>query len=171
MPHQSHLQQSLRALLAGQRIATLGVQPIADFSQPQALPGPGLSCVPWAWDSQFCCLIIHVSALASHTQAMEQHPAVSLMVVAAEHPGSGVHALEHVSIQGIESTPPPNSLPGQAAKASYLQRFPEAEGMTMLCDFRFVCITPTGARHIAGFGAARGVDDQELIATFNPVAD
>lgn len=171
MPHQSHLQQSLRALLASQRTATLGVQPIADFSLPQALPAPGLSCVPWAWDSQFCCLIIHVSALASHTRAMEQHPAVCLMVVASEQPGSGVHALERVSIQGIASTPPPDSLLGQAAKASYLQRFPEAEAMTMLGDFRFVCITPASARHIAGFGAARDVDDQELIATLNPVAD
>ena len=171
MPHESHLQQSLRALLATQRIATLGVQPLADFSVPQALPAPGLSCVPWAWNSEFCCLVIHVSALASHTQAMEQHPAVSLMMTAQEQANTGVHALERVSIQGVASTPPPESLLCQAAKNSYLQRFPEAEAMTMLADFRFVCITPSNARHIAGFGAARDVDDQELIATFNPASD
>ena len=170
MPHESHLQQSLRALLATQRIATLGVQPLADFSMPQALPAPGLSCVPWAWNSEFCCLVIHVSALASHTQAMEQHPAVSLMMTAQEQANTGVHALERVSIQGIASTPPPESLLCQTAKNSYLQRFPEAEAMTMLADFRFVCITPSRARHIAGFGAARDVDDQELIATFNPAS-
>ena len=171
MPHESHLQQSLRALLATQRIATLGVQPLADFSMPQALPAPGLSCVPWAWNSEFCCLVIHVSALASHTQAMEQHPAVSLMMTAQEQANTGVHALERVSIQGIASTPPPESLLCQTAKNSYLQRFPEAEAMTMLADFRFVCITPINARHIAGFGAARDVDDQELIATLNPASD
>ena len=171
MPHESHLQQSLRALLATQRIATLGVQPLADFSMPQALPAPGLSCVPWAWNSEFCCLVIHVSALASHTQAMEQHPAVSLMMTAQEQANTGVHALERVSIQGVASTPPPESLLCQAAKNSYLQRFPEAEAMTMLADFRFVCITLGHARHIAGFGAARDVDDQELIATFNPASD
>ena len=171
MPHESHLQQSLRALLATQRIATLGVQPLADFSMPQALPAPGLSCVPWAWNSEFCCLVIHVSALASHTQAMEQHPAVSLMMTAQEQANTGVHALERVSIHGVASTPPPESLLCQAAKNSYLQRFPEAEAMTMLADFRFVCITPSRARHIAGFGAARDVDDQELIATFNPASD
>ena len=171
MPHESHLQQSLRALLATQRIATLGVQPLADFSMPQALPAPGLSCVPWAWNSEFCCLVIHVSALASHTQAMEQHPAVSLMMTAQEQANTGVHALERVSIHGVASTPPPESLLCQAAKNSYLQRFPEAEAMTMLADFRFVCITPINARHIAGFGAARDVDDQELIATFNPASD
>ena len=171
MPHESHLQQSLRALLATQRIATLGVQPLADFSMPQALPAPGLSCVPWAWNSEFCCLVIHVSALASHTQAMEQHPAVSLMMTAQEQANTGVHALERVSIQGIASTPPPESLLCQTAKNSYLQRFPEAEAMTMLADFRFVCITPSNARHIAGFGAARDVDDQELIATINPASD
>ena len=171
MPHESHLQQSLRALLATQRIATLGVQPLADFSVPQALPAPRLSCVPWAWNSEFCCLVIHVSALASHTQAMEQHPAVSLMMTAQEQANTGVHALECVSIQGVASTPPPESLLYQTAKNSYLQRFPEAEAMTMLADFRFVCITPSRARHIAGFGAARDVDDQELIATLNPASD
>ena len=171
MPHESHLQQSLRALLATQRIATLGVQPLADFSMPQALPAPGLSCVPWAWNSEFCCLVIHVSALASHTQAMEQHPAVSLMMTAQEQANTGVHALERASIQGVASTPPPESLLCQAAKNSYLQRFPEAEAMTMLADFRFVCITPSNERHIAGFGAARDVDDQELIATLNPASD
>ena len=171
MPHESHLQQSLRALLATQRIATLGVQPLADFSLPQALPAPGLSCVPWAWNSEFSCLVIHVSALASHTQAMERHPAVSLMMTAQEQADTGAHALERVSIQGVASTPPPESLLCQAAKNSYLQRFPEAEAMTMLADFRFVCITPSRARHIAGFGAARDVDDQELIATLNPASD
>ena len=171
MPHESHLQQSLRALLATQRIATLGVQPVADFSQPLSLPAPGLSCVPWAWNSEFFCLVIHVSALASHTQAMEQHPAISLMMVAQEQAGSGVHALERVSIQGVASTPPAQSSLWLAAKASYLQRFPEALAMTMLGDFRFVCITPVKARHIAGFGAARDVDDQELIAALNPASD
>lgn len=170
MSHESRLQQSLRELLLNQRTAALAVQPVADFGNPQQLPAPALSFVPWAWCAEFCCIVLHVSKLASHTRAMEQHPAISLMMVAAEQAGQGVHALERVSIQGVASTPPQESGLWQAAKTCYLQRFPEAEAMTMLADFRFVCITPGTGRHIAGFGAARDVSDQDLIAAFNPAA-
>ncbi|MEG0046565.1 MAG: pyridoxamine 5'-phosphate oxidase [Comamonas sp.] len=169
MPHESRLQQSLRELLITQRTAALAVQPLADFSAP-ALPAPGLSFVPWAWCSDFSCLVIHVSGLASHTSAMQAHPAISLMMVAAEVPGQGVHALERISIAGVASTPPLESALWQAAKSCYLARFPEAEAMTMLGDFRFICITPSSGRHVAGFGAAREVSDQDLIAVFNPAS-
>lgn len=167
MPHESRLQQSLRELLITQRTAALAVQPLADFSA-STLPAPGLSFVPWAWCSEFSCLIIHVSGLASHTSAMQAHPAIRLMMVAAEVPGQGVHALERISIAGVASTPPPDSAIWLAAKASYLARFPEAEAMTFLADFRFMCITPSSGLHIAGFGAAREVSDQDLIAALNP---
>ena len=30
--------------------------------------------MPWAWSGEFSCLVLHVSALAGHTQAMELHP-------------------------------------------------------------------------------------------------
>ncbi|PIG09239.1 pyridoxamine 5'-phosphate oxidase [Comamonas sp. 26] len=169
MPNESRLQQSLRELLLNQRTAALAVQPLADFSA-SALPAPGLSFVPWAWCSDFSCLVIHVSGLASHTSAMQAHPAISLMMVAAELPGQGVHALERISIAGIASTPPRESALWQALKSSYLARFSEAEAMTMLGDFRFICITPSSGRHVAGFGAAREVSNQDLIAAFNPAS-
>ena len=169
MPHESRLQQSLRELLLTQRTAALAVQPLADFSA-STLPVPGLSFVPWAWCSDFSCLVIHVSGLASHTSAMQAHPAISLMMVAAEVPGQGVHALERISIAGVASAPPRESALWQALKTSYLARFPEAEAMTMLGDFRFICITPSTGRHVAGFGAAREVSDQDLIAAFNPAS-
>ncbi|RGE39706.1 pyridoxamine 5'-phosphate oxidase [Comamonas testosteroni] len=168
MPHEPRLQQSLRELLDRQRTAALAVQPIADFSNASQLPAPALSFVPWAWCAEFSCIVIHVSGLASHTSAMQQHPAISLMMVAAEQPGQGVHALERVSIQGVASTPPQESVLWQALKASYLQRFPEAEAMTMLGDFRFMCITPNSGRHIAGFGAAREVSATELGQAMQP---
>ena len=170
MLHESRLQLSLRALLSSQRTAALAVQPLADFSSPAQLPAPELSFVPWAWCTDFACLVIHVSGLASHTSAMQQHAAISLMMVATEVPGLGVHALERVSIQGVASTPPRESVLYEVARRCYLARFPEAEPMTMLGDFRFMCITPSKGRHIAGFGAAREVSDQDLIAAFNPAA-
>lgn len=168
MTHESRLQQSLRALLVSRRTAALAVQPVSDFAQFTALPAPLLSFVPWAWDSRFSCIVLHVSALAGHTQAMALHPAVSLLMTADEVAGQGVHALERVSIQGVASTPGQDSVLWQGARSSYLERFPEAEPMTALGDFRFVCITPSLARHVAGFGAARHVSAHDLIEALNP---
>lgn len=168
MPHESRLQTSLRTLLATRRTAALAVQPLTTPAEAAALPNPWLSMVPWAWCTEFSCFVIHVSGLASHTRAMEQHPAISLLVTAAEEPGQSVHALERASIQGVASTPPRDSVLWQGMRAAYLQRFPEAEPMTMLGDFRFVCITPSLARHVAGFGAARDVSAHELIEVLNP---
>ena len=111
MPHESRLQQSLRQLLASQRTAALAVQPQAGSSPPGYLPAPGLSLVPWAWSGEFSCLVLHVSALAGHTQAMELHPAVSLLVSRPESAEQAVHALERISIQGVASTPPRDSAP------------------------------------------------------------
>lgn len=170
MPHLSRLQQSLRDLLACRRSAALATQP-ADPMAGDALPAPQLSMVPWAWDAQFACFVIHVSGLAAHTRAMQRHPAVSLLVCAAEQEGEGVHALERAAIQGVASTPPPDSVLGQGARQAYLRRFPEAEPMTQLGDFRFVCITPTVARHVAGFGAARDVSAHDLIEALGTQPD
>lgn len=162
MPHLSRLQASLRDLLGQRRTAALATQQ----SNPCAgtvLPTPQLSMVPFAWDGHCGCFVLHVSGLAAHTRAMQLHPAVSLLVCAAEEPGQGVHALERVAIEGVASAPPADSPQCQSARAAYLQRFPEAEFMTTLGDFRFVCITPSHARHVAGFGAARDVTARDLI--------
>ena len=39
--------------------------------------------------------------------------------------------------------------------------------MTELPDFRFVCITPESARHVAGFGSARDVSGNDFVAAMN----
>jgi putative heme iron utilization protein len=166
MPHLSRLQLSLRDLLARRRCAALATQP-ADPVAGGALSAPRLSMVPWAWDAQFSCFVLHVSALAAHTQAMELHPAVSLLICAAEEEDEGVHALERVAIEGVASTPPAGSVLADGARESYVRRFPEAAFMAELGDFRFVCITPSVARHVAGFGAARDVSAHDLAEALN----
>jgi putative heme iron utilization protein len=73
-----------------------------------------------------------------------------------------VHALPRVTLDCEAATPDAGSATWETCRAAYLARFPEAEPMTHLGDFRFVMLTPTGARHVAGFGAARSVDTDEL---------
>ena len=161
MTHESRLQRSLRELIEQRRTAALAVSPADGQGAPL------ISMVPFAWCAEFGCLVIHVSALAAHTQAMQQHAAVTLLFAAPEVAGEGVHALERVSLQAVASTPPKESVLWTGLRNAYLARFPAAEFMTELPDFRFVCITPESARHVAGFGSARDVSGNDFVAAMN----
>lgn len=158
MPHVSRLDQSLRQLLCSRRTAALGtLQAGANGGQQ-----PAVSFVPYAIVHTSGTLVIHVSALAAHTRNLRQSPMVSLLIAAPEQPDQPVLALERVTIQGRAELLAPEA--AGDARAAYLRRFPEAEPLTALGDFRFVQITPLGGRHVAGFGAARDVGAAELQA-------
>jgi putative heme iron utilization protein len=154
MSHVSRLTQQLRSLLQAQRVASLGT--ISD--EGAAL----VSMVPYAVEPQSGRLVIHVSDLAAHTRNLEARPRVSLLVMRSEVPGEPVHALPRVTFDGLASVLKPDSQPWQRCRAAYLQRFPEAEPMTRLGDFKFVAVEAKGARQVAGFGSARSIDEEEL---------
>jgi putative heme iron utilization protein len=154
MPHESRLTVELRALLHSSRVAALGT--LGDDGRPF------VSMVPYALAPSLGCLVIHVSGLAAHTGNLLARPEVSLLVMRAEEAGQPVHALPRVTLDGLASVLESGSEAWQACRAAYVARFPEAEFMTQLGDFRFVAIAPSAARQIAGFGAARSIDAQEL---------
>jgi putative heme iron utilization protein len=155
MSHIPRLGHALQALLHERRtvaLGTLGAQDGAVF----------VSMTPYAIDTAYKCLVLHVSALAAHTANMAAHPRVSLLVTAGEVAGVSVHDLARVTLEGVARTPEAGTPEYQSARATYLGRFPEAEMMTQLPDFRFVVIELTGARQVAGFGTARSVAVDEL---------
>lgn len=154
MPHLSRLTRELRSLLDARRVASLGT--LADDGCAQ------VSMVPFALNRDSGRLVIHVSELAAHTHNLRVRPRVSLLVMQAETPGEPVHALPRVSFDGVASVLPPGSAAWQSCRASYLDRFPEAEPMTQLADFSFVAIDVKGARQVAGFGSARSLEEDEL---------
>ncbi len=154
MPHESRLTRELRLLLNAQRVAALGT--LTDGGAPQ------VSMVPFAIEPGQACLVLHVSDLAAHTRNMQASPAVSLLVMQAEVAGEPVHALPRVTLDGQAEILVPDSPDWAACRGAYLARFPQAEPMTQLGDFMFVAVHPTHARHVAGFGAARSVDEPEL---------
>ncbi|MDR3451889.1 MAG: pyridoxamine 5'-phosphate oxidase family protein [Rhodoferax sp.] len=160
MPHESRLTGELRTLLHAQRTAVLGTtgDDGAAF----------VSMVPFALEPALGALVIHVSGLAAHTRNLQARPRVSLLVMQSEVPGEPVHALPRVTLEGEASILAPGSPPWHACRAAYLARFPEAEFMTQLGDFRFVAVHITQARHVAGFGAARDVDEEEVKRVFSP---
>jgi putative heme iron utilization protein len=154
MTHEPRLTLALRSLLNTHRVAALGTLD----TQSQAF----VSMVPFAIDGNSGALVIHVSGLAAHARNLECTPRVSLMVMQAEVAGEPVHALQRVTLDGMASVLEVESASWASAKAAYLARFPDVEYMTQLGDFRFVAIAVTGARQVAGFGAARSIDAEEL---------
>lgn len=164
MPHESRLDQSLRQLLSIRRTAALATLPPGDDARQAAMPM--VSFVPLAIDPAAGAFVIHVSALAAHTRNLQRQPMVSLLITAPEEPGQPVHALERVTVFGRATELAADD--AAESRKAYLGRFPEAEPMTALPDFRFVRITPLGARHVAGFGAARDLSAEELTALLLP---
>jgi hypothetical protein len=164
-PHLSRLDLALRELLHTQRVAALGTV--------DAQNCPQVSMVPYAIAQlpQSSVLVLHVSGLAAHTRHLEARPEASLMVMQAEVANQAVHALPRVTFsvraQTLDSSPPNHGNHGNHAvyaicRAAYLSRFPEVEPMTALPDFRFVMLDILQARHIAGFGAARTIEADEI---------
>ena len=156
MTHEPRLTRALRDLLNTRRVAALGTLDAHDPAQPF------VSMVPFARLGAEACLVIHVSALAAHTRNLLTHPQVSLLVMAAEADNEPVHALPRVTFDAVAQLPEQGCPAWAAARTAYLARFPEAAPMTELGDFMFVLLRPTGARQVAGFGAARTVDASEL---------
>ena len=152
--HQPRLMRALAQLLREQRVAALATL------EPDG--APAVSMVPFALEPGTGSLVLHVSALAQHTGNMERDPRVSLLVMQPEQAGEPVHALPRVTLLGRASRLQRDSPAWVACRLAYLERFPEAEPMTQLGDFRFVAIELLGARQIAGFGAARSVGAEEI---------
>lgn len=152
--HERRLARALRELIDTQRVASLGTVGEDGW--------PFVSMVPYAIEPGSGVLVIHVSGLAAHTPNLQREPRCTAMVMQPETPGQPVHALPRVTL-ALQAEPLPASHPLHgAARSAYLLRFPDAEPMTALPDFRFVALHLVSARQVAGFGAARSVDADEL---------
>jgi len=154
MSHEPRLTQELRALFKTQRVSALGTT--GDDG------APFVSMVPYAVEQQMACLVIHVSGLAAHTRHLQARERVSLMVMQSEVAGEPVHGLQRVTLEGVARVAERGSQRWAACRATYLARFPEAEPMTELGDFMFVAVHVTAGRQVAGFGAARSIDKDEI---------
>lgn len=154
MAHTPRLTVELAVLLHTQRVASLGTTDAQGF--------PFVSMVPYAIAVEPGVLVIHVSGLAAHTGNMERSPEVSALVMRPEVAGEPVHALQRVTLSCKAETLASEHALYAPCRAAYLNRFPDAEPMTQLPDFRFVALHLQQARQVAGFGAARSVDADTL---------
>lgn len=137
--------RSLRTILETQQNAALGTLHDGE---------PFVSMVPFAILPGGTGFIIHVSGLSAHTKDMEQHPTVSLMVMAAKGPDVSAQALPRATIQ-CDARRLEGSDPAYAdARRAYLGRFPEAEMTLTLGDFSLFLLTPLSVRLVGGFAQA-----------------
>lgn len=123
---------------------------------------PAVSMVPFVLPAGQTDLIIHVSALATHTRDMQEHPRVSLMVMAEPDALTPAQALPRVTLQCEVRALPREGGEYEAAKAAYLARFPDSEITFALADFSLVLLTPTAARLVAGFARAHALVGEAL---------
>lgn len=124
---------------------------------------PAVSMVPFVLNTEGV-LLIHVSALATHTRDMQEHPRVSLMVMAEPDADSPPQALPRVSLQAEARMLPREGSEYEAAKARYLARFPDSAVTFELGDFAIVVLKPLSARLVAGFGRAHALAADTLDA-------
>ena len=152
--------EALRHLLASQPVAALATLHRGD---------PAVSMVPYALlpDGR---VIIHVSALATHTADMKAHPAVALMVTSPATPEVSPLALPRLSMRG-QVAPCPLDAPEYAdARAAYLARLPDAEPLFSFADFSLLLITVDSARWVGGFAQAQSLTGRQFVAALGTAA-
>ena len=113
-------------------------------------------------------LLLHVSALATHTADMQAHAAVSLLVVAADDPAVPPQARPRASMRGDAQFLARDAPAYDAARAAYLARFASAAMMFELADFSLVRIVPRAARVVGGFAQAASVVGERLQEALRP---
>lgn len=137
--------RSLRRLLDTRPVGALGTLHRGE---------PAVSMVPFVLAAGDMRLLLHVSALAPHTRDMREHARVSLLVMAEPGADLSPQALPRVALQADAMPLPREGADYEAARAVYLERFPDAALTFELADFSIVALQPVSARLVAGFGRA-----------------
>jgi hypothetical protein len=144
--------EPLCVLLRQQAIAALGTLHRGE---------PYVSMVPFALDEAAPEFLVHVSALSPHTRDMLGHPRVSLLVVAPDD-GGRPQARARATVLGDAAPLDAQSARYAAARALYLQRFPEAVDTFALADFSLFAIRPASVRFIGGFAQAVSLTPEQF---------
>lgn len=139
--------EALTDLLTRTRIATLAVL-------VERRPYAGL--VPFAMLEDWKGALIHVSRLARHTSGLESaggEARYSLLVHATDPgPPASVLALPRMTLEGPANWIESGEESYDAARATYLKKFPDAEPIFSLGDFRLCLLGFERGRYVAGFG-------------------
>lgn len=146
---------ALRHLLRQERVASLGTLHAGE---------PFVSMVPYVLAPDGPGLLVHLSALASHTRDLQAHAGCSLMVMQTPAADTFVQALPRATLQGEAAPLDPASGAYRDGRAAYVARFPQAEPIFGLGDFGLWRCVPAQVRFVAGFGRAHTLAGEALSA-------
>lgn len=131
---------------------------------------PAISMVPFVVSPAEAHLLVHVSALATHTRDLLDHPRASVLVTAEAQDGVAPQALPRVSLVVDAEPLQRESVAYAQSRDRYLSRFPDALQTFQLADFSMFALHVRSARLVAGFGRAFGVAGEPLRALLRGIA-
>lgn len=146
--------QAIQRLVATSRIAALGTSRAG---------WPSVSMVPYALCTEPWSLLIHISALAQHTQDIMADPHVGVLITETDDGSRNPQTLARISIQARASRAIEDSHGYDTARETYLRRFPKAAISFGLGDFFLIRLVPHSARFIAGFGAIHDLTAADFV--------
>ncbi|AMO22531.1 hypothetical protein GCM10027034_29330 [Ramlibacter solisilvae] len=130
---------------------------------------PAISMVPFVVSPAETQLLIHVSALATHTRDMLDHPRVSVLLTDEISAAISPQALPRVSLVA-DAVPLERDSPAYlTARLRYLARFPDALQTFGLADFSLFAVRLQSARLVAGFGRAHSLAGEPLQALLRDI--
>jgi len=133
------------------------------FLSTQGVKSPETSMAPYVIFQGD--ILLHLSALARHTQNIQTQSEVGLMICTPEQQTTSILSLPRISLQGIAEKVPDQNL--TEAKNTYLNHIPDAEPLFSFPDFALYKISVHDVFWVGGFGAARKVSQ----ATWQQITD
>jgi putative heme iron utilization protein len=152
--------EALTDLLTRTRVATLAVI-------VEGRPYAGL--VPFAMLPDWSGALIQVSGLARHTAGLQSptgEARFSLLVHRADPgPPESALAIPRVTLEGPANWLDPGQPPYDSARTTYVEKFPDAEPIFSLGDFRLCLLGFERGRYVAGFGRTFNLTPASLRAS------
>jgi hypothetical protein len=136
---------NLRQLLTGQRVMSLAVLVEGE---------PAIGMLPFAVSADRRGLVVHASGLARHTKGLVADAPFDALVHAPDQPGAEPLQIPRVTLRGRVRLPERDSPEYSADREAYLARFPEAEAVMSLGDFRLYRLEVAAGRFVGGFARA-----------------
>ncbi len=143
----------LKQLLEGQRVLSLAVVIDGD---------PVLGLVPFAVLPDHTGVLIHVSSLAKHTQALVAGSKIAVLVHQSEEAVGDPLQVPRVSMEAEANELIRGSSAYEEGKGRYVSRFPDSSVTFELADFRLFELRFMRGRYVEGFARAMDITPQDL---------
>jgi putative heme iron utilization protein len=128
---------------------------------------PVVGLVPYAMIKDFSGLLIHVSRLARHGNALQDGAPVGILIHQQDQPDLSALQLARISLQGTAHTVQRTDTDYGPLRRLYRNRFPESSITFQLGDFELYRIRFEGGHYVGGFASAVDLSPKDIAALAN----